>query len=353
MEKIKKIVVQSTLNARQTLDKMEAGGGRILFVVDREGSITGVVTDGDIRRWILKGGTLNEPISKVMHRDPTVLREGFSLAEARELMLSRSIDCLPVVDAKRRVVSAIWLKDLFEKKKGSPKKPLGMPVVIMAGGEGNRLAPFTHVLPKPLVPVGGKPIIERIIDRFGEYDCNEFFLTINYKSHLIKAYFHDSGQRSKVNLRYVEESKPLGTAGSLGLLKTKIKSTFWVSNCDILIEADFADIVQFHRNHSNGITLVGSMKHYTIPYGVCRLDARGDLKNIDEKPEYDFLVNTGVYVLEPEVLRLIPPDRKFHFTELIDVCLKKGQKIGVYPISEKSWMDMGQLEELKAMSLRF
>jgi len=170
----------------------------------------------------------------------------------------------------------------------------------MAGGEGTRLYPFTKILPKPLVPIGDKPILEIIINRFYEYGCTNFNLSVNYKSNIIKAYFSDFKHNYKIN--YIHEKKPLGTAGSLHILQNRIRKTFFVSNCDILIDADYADILKFHKQSKNKITLVTSMKHFTIPYGICEIGDGGALKNINEKPEQDLLVNTGLYVLEPEVL---------------------------------------------------
>lgn len=221
----------------------------------------------------------------------------------------------------------------------------------MAGGEGSRLAPFTKILPKPLMPIGDKPIIEIIIGRFMDFGCNDFYLSLHYKANIIKAYFKDFEHQYKIT--YIEEEKPLGTAGSLLFLKDHIKKTFFVSNCDILIEADYADILKFHNRKKNKMTLVSSMKNFTIPYGVCEIENGGILKDIKEKPEFDFFVNTGMYVLDKAVLGDIPKNKLYNMTDLISDYLKKGEKIGVYPVSEKSWLDMGQLEALQEMLNKF
>ena len=251
---------------------------------------------------------------------------------------------------RRKVISCLWWTDLFDSKPDNPES-LKLPVVIMAGGEGTRLAPFTKILPKPLMPMGDKPIIEVIINRFYDYGCNDFYLSLNYKSNIIKAYFSDFEHKYKIN--YILENKPLGTAGSLYLLKKKIKKTFFVSNCDILIEADYADILKFHYQRKNKITLVSSMKNFMIPYGVCQIKDGGILRSIREKPEYDFLVNTGMYVLEPSVLSDVPRNQFYTITDLINDYLKKNEKVGVYPVSDKSWLDMGQFEELQEMIKKF
>ena len=180
--------------------------------------------------------------------------------------------------------------------------------------------------------------------------CTDVYLTVSYKANLIKAYFKDLTRDYEVN--FVDEPEPLGTAGSLSMLRGAIGSTFFVTNCDVLIEADYADLLAFHRESGNHMTVVGSLKHFTIPYGVCEIAAGGRLTGMSEKPSYDYIVSTGMYVMEPEVLDDIPDGRFFHMTELIDDYMRRGVKVGVYPISEKSWLDMGQFEELSEMRSR-
>ncbi len=350
MERYKKIQIRPGFSIKQAFQHMDAMGEKTLVVIDEGQAILGTVSDGDIRRWILKGRELNDKVTCVLNPRPVLLKEGFAGQEAKDLFLKHKIECLPVADAANRMVSCVFWADLFEKKQ-IVSHALKLPVVIMAGGEGVRLHPFTKILPKPLMPIGEKPIIEVIIDRFLEYGCEDFYLSLNYKSNLIKAYFNDFEHRYKIN--YVQESKPLGTAGGLHLLRNKIKKTLFVSNCDILIEADYADVLKFHRQKNNKITLVTSMKNMTIPYGVCRIQNGGILKGIREKPEYDFLVNTGMYVLEPSVLKQIPSSRYYNITDLINHYLSLGEKVGAYPVSEKSWLDIGQIEVLHEALKKF
>ena len=215
----------------------------------------------------------------------------------------------------------------------------------MGGGKGTRLDPFTRILPKPLIPMGNDPIIKIIMDEFGKYGMSDFYITLNNKGKMIKAYFHDHNLPYKIN--FIEEQKPLGTAGALKLIKPKLKETFFVSNCDIIIKSDYNDIIKFHKERKNSLTLVGSMQHYTIPYGVCEIENGGDLISIREKPQYDFLTNTGMYVLELDVLNLIPGDTYFDMTDLIKAIQGKGQKVGVFPVSKESWIDVGQWAEYK------
>jgi len=350
MEKLKKILIKPEHTIKQALRQMDAMGEKTLLVVDDHEFLLGTVTDGDIRRWILKGRDLAQGVHKVMNSKPTYLKKDFERKTAKQLMIKQMLECLPVIDANKKVISAVWWVDLFESKSKKLKK-LNIPVVIMAGGEGARLAPFTKILPKPLMPIGDKPIIEIIIGRFMEYGCSDFYLSLNYKSNIIKAYFSDFEHKYKI--RYILENKPLGTAGGLHFLRSKIKKTFFVSNCDVLVEADYADILKFHHDKKNKITLVSSMKNFTVPYGVCEIENGGILKGIQEKPEFDFFVTTGMYVLDKAVLKDIPKKKFYNMTDLINDYLEKGEKIGVYPVSEKSWLDMGQLEALQEMLKKF
>ena len=257
---------------------------------------------------------------------------------------------MPVVANDRKVVDYITLEKVFGKIKTVEKRQVDAPVVIMAGGRGTRLAPFTQVLPKPLIPVKGKTVIDHIIDRFRNHHVDTFYFTINYMSKIIRAYFEEKEADYRVG--FAEETEPLGTAGSIKLLEEKLYTSFFVSNCDIIIEADYYDIHSFHLKNRYDITLVAAAKQFNIPYGVCELNGDGDLMQINEKPEYNFLVNTGLYVLRPETLKMIPDNRMFHMTHLMDKVRESGGKIGVYPISENSWIDVGQWAEYrKALEL--
>lgn len=347
---MEKILIKPAQSIKQALKQMDAMGEKTLLVVDDQEILLGALTDGDVRRWILKGKDLSQRVSEAMNVQPITLARDFDHETVKQIMVKKGVQCLPVVDENKKVILAVWWVDLF-KEKLDKKKKLKIPVIIMAGGEGARLAPFTKILPKPLMPIGDRSIIELIMDRFVDYGCLDFFLSVNYKSNIIKAYFNDFEHPYKIS--YIEENQPLGTVGSLHLLRNQIKKTFFLSNCDILIEADYADILKFHQQKKNKITLVSSLKHFMIPYGVCEIENGGILKNIKEKPEYDYFVNTGMYVLDKSILEYIPRNKVYHMTDLINDYLKKGEKIGVYPVSEKSWLDMGQFEALQEMLKKF
>ncbi|MDD5629031.1 MAG: nucleotidyltransferase family protein [Elusimicrobia bacterium] len=350
MDRLQKVLIPPRTTVKQALRKMDQAGEKTLLVAGGRRRLLGSVTDGDIRRWMLKSGRMTAPIVRVMNADPLTFPEVHEREAVKAVMAAKSFECVPIVDSQGRVVSAIWWTDFFASPKAKTAA-LGLPVVIMAGGEGSRLAPLTQILPKPLMPLGGKPVLQHIMERFSGFGCRQFYLSLNYKSSLIKAYFHDLDHG--YGIRYIEERKPLGTAGSLHLLRRRIKSNFFLTNCDVLIDADYGDILDFHRKNGNAITMVASMKHYAIPYGVCRIKSGGRLRAIDEKPEYDLLVNTGMYVLEPAVLAEVPAHTFFHVTDLIHKCVRQKRRVGVYPISEKSWLDIGQWDELQEAIQRF
>ena len=222
-----------------------------------------------------------------------------------------------------------------------------VPVVMMAGGLGTRLYPYTKILPKPLIPVGEQPIAELIMDRFRDFGCRDFTMIVNYKRGMIKSYF--SELEKDYAIHFADEDVFMGTGGGLCLLKDKIRSPFFFTNCDTLLDVDFGDLYEFHKNNGNLITMVCAFKHYTVPYGVVELGQDGNIAAMREKPELDFLTNTGVYVVEPRVVEEMRDGEAIGFPDVIDRYRAAGEKIGVYPIGENSWMDMGQLEELEKM----
>jgi NDP-sugar pyrophosphorylase family protein len=286
-----------------------------------------------------------------MNSSPLTLPEGTPPESAREHMVGRRLECIPLVEPSGRLTGAIWWVDLFEAAPRLARRAVGLPVVIMAGGQGTRLAPLTTVLPKPLMPVGDTTILEFIMRHFADFGCEEFYLSVNYKANLIKAYLADI--ELPYHVEYVEEERPLGTAGSLSLLRDRLQSAFFLTNCDISVDADYADIVDFHRARGDKITLVASAKHYTVPYGVCETAGGGTLVGIREKPELDFLVSTGFYVVEPEVLAEVQDGVFAHMTDIISTYLGRGDRVGVYPVPEHSWIDIGEVETLKETLQRF
>ncbi|GAA0109789.1 MULTISPECIES: nucleotidyltransferase family protein [Clostridium] len=339
------LIIDKNSTVRAALKQLDKGSKGFLAVVDKKNKLVGTITDGDIRRWILKNGSLDEDVIKVMNQNPVSLLSGEE-HNFQKVMQKYSIKALPIIGESGNIIDILFSEDILvnECKKYSLKE---IPVVIMAGGLGTRLYPYTKILPKPLIPIGDTPIIERIIDKFALFGVNKFYLTVNYKKNMIKSYFNEL--EKDYNIEYIEEDKPLGTGGSLYLLKDRISETFFVSNCDILIDCDYESVYNHHKRSGNKITVVASVKNFTIPYGVFNLNNHGNIEEIREKPEYSFLINTGMYILEPEVLDDIPKDEFYNLPDVLEKYMKTGVKVGVYPISELSWMDMGQISEMKDM----
>jgi NDP-sugar pyrophosphorylase family protein len=215
----------------------------------------------------------------------------------------------------------------------------------MAGGLGSRLAPFTSVLPKPLLPVGDRTVIEIIIDQFLPYGLDRFHLSVNYKSKIMKSFFEELAPTYAVE--YLEEKEPRGTAGGLRTLYSPLPEHLIVTNCDVVIQADYADLVSFHTENDYDLTLVASLKDYRIPYGICELEKGGCLAQITEKPQYSFLVNTGMYVVRRDRLGLIPEETRCDMTDFIEQLKKVGGRIGVFPIGENAWVDTGEWTEYR------
>jgi NDP-sugar pyrophosphorylase family protein len=265
------------------------------------------------------------------------------LDKIKELMLERRIQGVPALSIDGKITKFYTFEDILsESDIHLVKKRIDIPVVIMAGGKGRRLKPFTDILPKPLIPVGDRPITEKIMDIFHSYGVKDFFVTLNYKAKMVEAYFAESSFPYNVNL--IKEENPTGTIGSLSLLKHKLGSTFFVTNCDIIVDADFTDVIEFHRREKNILTMICSMKNFKIPYGIVHHESNGRFTHMQEKPEMDFLVNTGVYVIEPEALKNLPEGVEYDMNLFIEKLEVDGGKIGIYPVSDRSWFDVGQWE---------
>lgn len=342
---INNVIISEDICIRDAIKALDKGAKQILLVANDK-KLKGVITDGDIRRWILRNGDLSTSVREIVNYSPKYIIEN-EKGSAKEIMKKFSIKSLPVIDINGNIVSILFLDDIELTEDENKSNKLDLPVVIMAGGLGTRLYPYTKILPKPLIPIGDTPIIERIINKFNNYGCKEFYLTVNYKKNMIKSYFGELDKNYEVS--YVEEDKPLGTGGSLYLLKNKLNSTFFVSNCDVLIDADYNSIYEEHKKSKNMITIICAMKNVAIPYGVIDLNAEGKIQEMREKPEYSFLTNTGMYVIEAEVLDMIKDNEFIHLPDIVQKCMDKGMNVGVYPITESAWMDMGQHEEMQLM----
>ncbi len=337
VEKRKIDIDEDLLSALKQMDKIDK---KLLLVFDAEKFIN-VLSVGDIQRAILENVPLGSPVKNILREKTRVAKQGESQSSIKEIMRENRIECMPVVDQNNNLVEILFWEDVFDKNEKISKSKLNLPVVIMAGGKGTRLKPLTNVIPKPLIPLGDKTIAEEIMNRFVDVGCSDFYLSVNYKAETIKHYFEQL-KNNTYQLSYFQEEKPLGTAGSLFLIKDKIDTTFFVSNCDIIIDEDYSEILKYHQENKNELTIVSALKHYSIPYGTIKTGAKGGLTELIEKPELTFQINSGMYILEPHLLKEIPENNFFHITHLIENIMKRKGKVGVFPVSEGSWTDIGE-----------
>lgn len=333
----------SLKHALEQLDKITV---KVLLVTDYKQAFVASITDGDVRRAILAGASLETMVSQIANYHPTYLEYDDEVI-AFKVMHEKKISALPILD-KEKKIQKVYIIGENEQKKHSEK--LYVPVVIMAGGLGTRLYPYTKIFPKPLIPVSDIPISERIIQSFREIGCEEFHMIVNYKRNMIKAYFNDMDHG--YNIHFWDEETPLGTGGGLFLLKDYISDTFVLTNCDILISDDVRKIVKHHKKEMNQVTMVCSLKNFTIPYGIVNFSEGGEISSFEEKPQLSFFTNTGYYILESDIFKYINQNEKIGMPDIIDRMRKDGLKVGIYPISENAWLDMGQFDSMESMERR-
>lgn len=346
MEK-KDIFIFADATVKEALKKLDKTAEKVLLVIDQDKRLQGTLTDGDVRRSLLKGNGLDGDISSVFNQKPYSLKkEEFSVKKVRDLFLTRKIQVIPLIDNEQKVVDFISWNQIFAEEEVSKKTGnLNVPVVVMAGGKGTRLDPFTRILPKPLIPIGDRPIIEIIADEFRRQGAKEYYFILNYKAEMIESYF--AHIEKDYRIEYVREPEFYGTAGALKLLQDKISEVFIVSNCDVMVKADFDEVVTFHLQQKASLTVLSSIQHHKIPYGVIEFKAKGEVVDIVEKPEYTVTINTGVYILSRDALENIPGQAKFDMTDLMQSLLESGKKVITYPVNESEYIDIGQWEEYK------
>ena len=338
---VKKLLLHGAKSVLEAVQHLNDTASQILFIVDDSGKLTGSLTDGDIRRCISAGKPLSTPAGEVCNPSPKTV-SSYSLGRARALMERHGISRVPVVGKKGEPVAVIYLEDVLSEEATVERQE--NKVVVMAGGRGSRLDPITRIVPKPLLPIGDKPMLELIMESFGKRGFSEFLLSINYRKDFIKTYL---AERSDLpfSVSCVEEETFLGTAGSLALMKDSLSKTFFVSNCDILVDVDYLSALEFHRENGYAFTIIGALKKVSVPYGVIHLSG-GEFETIEEKPDVPLIVNTGVYILEPECIDLIGEGEKLDMPDLIGRVREKGGRIGVFPVHRK-WIDIGQWGEYK------
>lgn len=344
--KIQDRIVDSQMTIKSALKKMDDVKSKLLFVFNAD-KFDCILTIGDIQRAIINNAEMTSPISDILDRDKIYAKDTDSVDSTKEVMFKERIDCMPVLNSNGDIVDVLFWNDVFLQPAYEYRNKIDLPVVIMAGGKGTRLKPITNVIPKPLVPVGDKTILEVIMDQFEGIGCHKFYMSVNYKADMMKYYL--SQLDHKYDIEFFMEDKPLGTIGSVALLKGKITTPFIVSNCDSITDQDYRDVYDYHISNHNDMTIVTMIKNFKIPYGVIETGEDGLMVNLKEKPEQTYQVNTGVYILNPECIDEIPCGEFFHVTHLMEKIKAKGGRVGCFPVSENSWHDMGEWPEYLKM----
>ena len=337
MKELSKYKVSPACTVREAISIIDRGAAQIALVVDHDGHLLGTVTDGDIRRALLRGEGLETPIEGVMHRDFRSLPATATEEDALKLMRREVIHQIPALDDTGRVVRLFLLEELIKPR----ERPNS--VVIMAGGKGERLKHLTSDCPKPMLPVGGKPILEIILEQCIEAGFREFYFSVNYLKEQIQDYF-GNGESWQVNIQYVEEDRPLGTAGALSLLPAMPEHPLLVLNGDVLTRVDYGRLLHFHSEHEAAATLCVREHTTQIPYGVVRMDDV-TVYAMEEKPVLSHYVNAGIYLLDPGLLELVPSGQFFDMPQLMEKAMAQQHRVSAFPIHEY-WLDIGLPETL-------
>ncbi len=341
---LKALTVSPTASLREAIEAIDRSGRQIALVVDAAGKLVATVTDGDVRRGILRGVDIDGPVDQVMHRGPTTVTEGAPDAETRRLIRERKLHHVPVLDAAGRLVDLATVEVLFGVTPNDTR------VVLMAGGLGTRLRPLTETVPKPMLPVGGKPILEQIISLFADQGFWRISISVNYRADMVREHF-GTGEGLGVKIDYVEEEQRMGTAGALSLLPERPDAPFIVMNGDVLVALEFPDLLAYHRDKAATGTLVVREYEQQVPYGVVR-SQDGLMTGIEEKPVERYYVNAGIYVLSPEALDRLTPGEPLDMPDLLSALTADGQNVGVYPLRDY-WRDIGRLADLEAARSEF
>lgn len=346
IDKIKDRIIGPFVSLLEAMKRMDDIKVKMLFVFDGE-QFDGIVTIGDIQRAIIMNIQLCEPVCSIVDNNKKYVKPNEDKKIVRSKMTELRAECMPVVDDNGKLIDVFFWEDFFKDTDLLYREKIDLPVVIMAGGKGTRLKPLTNVIPKPLIPIGDKTILEVIMDQFETIGCHRFYMSVNYKADMMKYYL--SQLDHKYDIEFFMEDKPLGTIGSVSLLKGKIDTPFFVSNCDSINEQDYRDVYDYHVSNCNDMTIVTMVKSFKIPYGVIETGEDGLMVDLKEKPEHTYMVNSGVYILNPELIDEIPEGQFFHITNLMERVKARGGRVGCFPVSEDSWKDMGEWREYLRM----
>jgi dTDP-glucose pyrophosphorylase/predicted transcriptional regulator len=337
MKKINKIKISKNSTIREALKAISQDSLRIAVVVDKKDKLVGTLTDGDIRRGLLKGLSMESSVDSIVSKNPVVVKKKDSEKDILKIAIAKKIYQIPVINNSGKIVGIYTLDEFIV-----PKKKLNK-IIIMAGGKGTRLRPLTKNVPKPMLKIGNKPILLTIVEKFKESGYKNFIMCVNYKSKIIEDYFGD-GKKFGVKIEYIREKKRMGTAGALSLFKKKPKEPIFVINGDLLTTLDFEKLLDFHNENNSDATMCIQEYNIKSPYGEIKLN-KEKIISIREKPTYKILVNAGLYVLNPKCIDLIP--KKFYdMTLLFNNMISKKYKITSFPIGEY-WTDIGQINDYK------
>jgi dTDP-glucose pyrophosphorylase len=340
---LSQFIVSENLPIIEAMEIINKNSHRMVFVCDNT-FVLATLTDGDVRRHILAGKSLTALVSEAANYHFYFLPVGSNQDEVCKLCDELRTNVIPGLDKDGKLATLFFKDENIE----SIANKIDLLVIIMAGGKGTRLHPYTKILPKPLIPIGEVTITDHIINNFAKFGCKKFTMIVNHKKEMIKAYFSEN-DRDGFSIDFLDEDTYLGTGGGLSLLRSKISDSFFFTNCDILVLCDYNDIYEQHKSAGNLLTMVCSTKTFVVPYGTVEVNTIGRIKSLMEKPSYSFLTNTGFYIIEPGFFDHVPNDTFIHITDIIQNCIDNGEKIGIYPISENQWYDMGNHEDMEKM----
>lgn len=342
MKNLKKYIIKSDLSIFTCLKQMNKYGLKTLIVSNKTNQYIGTISGGDIRKAITKGINLKKKIYHLFNDKSVYFLKNKIKYDVIKNKLMQGIDFVPIIDSKKKIIKVIDNSFFLKKKKLINTTQRNISVVIMAGGKGTRLKPLTKVLPKPLMPLGNKTLIEHVINKFLDCGLTDFNLTTNYKSQTLISFFKELKPSYKV--KFLIERKPLGTIGGVKKIKS-LKENVFVTNCDTIIKENYNNIIDEHIKKKNQLTLIVANKQIRLPYGVCKKNRDGSIYQLTEKPHYNFMVNTGFYLINKNILKYIPTNSKYDTTDLIQNLIQNKLKLGAYVINEKKWIDVGQLNE--------
>ena len=333
----KSLIMREDCSLRDAMLVLDKYFSQIVLIVDSQNRMVGTVTDGDIRRSLLRGGGLDTQVSQSMNRDFKYIKKSDSFSP-ESFMIKNSIHHAPVLDEKGLIVDVFFIDDI------NRENCLDNPVVIMAGGQGKRLRPLTENCPKPMLPIGGKPMLEIIIEQLTSDGFSNIYISVNYLKEQIISYFKD-GSDWHASIKYLHENKPLGTAGSLKLLSQEIDKPFLVMNGDVLTRTKPHNVLDYYHKSGSYATICARNYSVSVPFGVIEVDG-GNLSAIKEKPSVNYLVNAGIYALNPAIFEFINDNEFLDMPELLLRAKNKNKNISVFPVHEY-WLDVGRPETLK------